>query len=165
MFYSFNTTFGFPNFKEVSNYSEFSIAGYGGDILAVYVSIKYASGNNLFFKSFRGVTSCPAYASLSQPELSGVFIPEVRTLVGTKMVDFDIASKLVLSCPANILTFSGVELDLGSTINIFSDLQLSFSLQGYIDLTAKDIVTEEGDIIKNTGDSNYKATINLSFAF
>jgi len=165
LFYSFNTTFGFPNFKGVSNYTDITIAGYGGDVLAVYTTIKYASGNNLFFKSFRGVTSSPAYSGVSQPELSGVLIPSVKAIVATSMVDVNFATKCVFVCPAERMSFSGVGFDLGTTVNVFSDLQLSINLESFVDLVAKDSVSEEGEIIRNTGESNYKLTFNLSFAF
>lgn len=156
IFYTVSSTFGVANFdfkNTFSNLTNASFSIFAGNIVAFNIGTTYASGKHGIFNSFRGFTSSTAYFSKSQPELSGVLIPDFDVLFAFGAASIDLSGKIVFGMPNANIDFNGIEFGLDTVVNIFSDLQLNLNLKGYYDIAG------------NNADSYYMATVNLAFAF
>lgn len=153
MFYKISSTFGTENFNKFTNYSSLKTNFILSDSLLLNVNLEYASGNQLFFSKFTGFTSRTAYNSSLYPELSGVILPSVDLVFSYMDYYSAFSVKTVFDYPEIQINFKGVEVCGNLLLNIFSDLQISFSGLYYMDLY------NEG------AENNIAVNVNCSFTF
>lgn len=153
MFYKISSTFGTENFNKFTNYSSLKTNFILSDSLLLNVNLEYASGNQLFFSKFTGFTSRTAYNSSLYPELSGVILPSVDLVFSFMDYYSAFSVKTVFDYPEIQMNFKGVEVCGNLLLNIFSDLQVSFSGLYYMDLLTEGV------------ENNIAVNVNCSFTF
>ena len=153
MFYKISSTFGTENFNKFTNYSSLKTNFILSDSLLLNVNLEYASGNQLFFSKFTGFTSRTAYNSSLYPELSGVILPSVDLVFSFMDYYSAFSVKTVFDYPEIQINFKGVEVCGNLLLNIFSDLQISFSGLYYMDLLTEGV------------ENNIAVNVNCSFTF
>jgi len=153
VYYSLVSSFCSENLKNISNYSAFTLQYYFGSVLNIRANAEYASGNQLIFEPFRGVTSNTAYNSSEYPELSGLFMPSLDLVFTVMGVYLGINGKVVMGYPESDLVMKGINLSTNILVNIFSDLQLGLYGSYYYDMN---IQGQENNFILN---------LNLSLSF
>lgn len=153
MFYKISSTFGTENFNKFTNYSSLKTNFILSDSLLLNVNLEYASGNQLFFSKFTGFTSRTAYNSSLYPELSGVILPSVDLVFSYMDYYSAFSVKTVFDYPEIQINFKGVEVCGNLLLNIFSDLQISFSGLYYMDLLTEGV------------ENNIAVNVNCSFTF
>lgn len=153
MFYKMSSTFGTENFNKFTNYSSLKTNFILSDSLLLNVNLEYASGNQLFFSKFTGFTSRTAYNSSLYPELSGVILPSVDLVFSFMDYYSAFSVKTVFDYPEIQINFKGVEVCGNLLLNIFSDLQISFSGLYYMDLLTEGV------------ENNIAVNVNCSFTF
>lgn len=143
--YTFVTQFSSENFDNLGNYSAVEFSFGKKNLFTINTGLKYAS------KDFTGFTSTPAYASSQSAEYKDVVIPYINgTYTETKAI-VNAGLKTVFKCQDSF-TFKGIDLGMGLSYNVFSDLQFGADVHGYLDLQNKDA-------------SNYSLGLKASLAF
>ena len=127
------------------NYSSASVLIFPSESTSVNTGITFATTDQ---------GSLTGYASLSPASLMAVgkITPKVAFAYTTGNMSFDAGADFVLVYSDPKYEPSNADVNAGITYNIFSDLQLGFSVSAAIDVTGG-----------NT--HNYNAKLNLSLAF
>lgn len=151
-YYSLVSVFGTTDFASLMNLSALSFQMYV-DSISLKIGVEYASGAQGPFSPFIGFDSNPAYNSIYSPEYSGVLLPGIDFTFTKNQFCFMLNGKLVLGMPEDSITVKGINLNLKSYINIFSDMQLEVSGIGYYDLDT------------DNAESYYSANLGLLISF
>ena len=150
--YSLKTTVGSINFSDVSNLSSVTLRFTPASFMAVYAEGIYASGENGFLKPFKGITSQKADFSMSEPEYSGLIKATLGcTGIIAKRINLGAQFGVVFDCLTETIGYKGLQYQISGGWNIFSDLQLGFTMSQFI---------------ANNADENKTAlSVNLALAF
>lgn len=151
-YYNLISSFGFDDFKSVTNFSSVSFMAFIADT-TIRLNCEYASGNQFIFKPFKGFNSSVAYTASWAPEYSGVLLPGLDFIYSRKEINIELNGKFVLLYPEDELIIKGISGNLKTVTNIYSDLAFEASLSVYYDL----------ETLGKT--NNYSANIGLSIAF
>ena len=133
IFYTFSSTFSTYNFTEVANLSKAKVDFYFPFMNgAASINAVYASGENGFLTSFKGITSNTASYSYDEPEYSGLLkagasasIKPVSNILVT------LGSDAVFLCPESTFSYGGFEVYANASYQIFTDLNLSLNAYYY----------------------------------
>lgn len=157
LFYLLQTTFGTKEFKGIMNYSSVDFMWYPLSFVNINLGVKYTSGKedlNGLFVPFSGVTLVQK-SSLDENYLSDCLLPTASIV----FYNGPFHSKLEVKCDIdivdaenNLFTVRGYYGSLDTTLNIFSDLQIGFDMNLFVDSVSSQ-------------DFMFNATIKAAFAF
>ena len=151
-FYYLASSFGTNDFASVMNYSTLNFYLYPTNIMTVSFGAEYASGKNGFLSPFLGVTSRSVVNSLTAPQTTGAIIPNLSCSFVVDKVYVGISTKFLLAVPESDFEAKGVEADLSFIYAPFTDLQLGFDVNSYID-------------ISKSNENNLTATLRAALSF
>ena len=153
VYYALASCAGTDDFKDIFNYSSFSLQCFISQVVTFKLNAEYASGNNGPLSSFVGFTSSPAYNSLISPELSGVIMSGADFLISTDRLYIGLNGRYIMSMPEDEIQTEGVNATANVVFNIFSDLQLGVTGIYYHDINT------------NGEQDNLSLNVNLSLSF
>ena len=114
--------------------------------------VDYTSGDHGFLGFFMPVTYKPIHNSQSGTGGADVIVPRLTGIFVIDKLCITANEKVVMSVPKKGFTFNGLDTSVSAVYNIFSDLQISCTLNAYADL-----VNAEYHV--------FSATLNAGFAF
>ncbi len=145
VFYNISTSLGSANFKNFMNYTGFTLYIFPSQQISLNAGLDYGSAQNGKLAAFTS-------ASFKGAEAAGNIIPRLGFTYGTDALCIDAAAKFLMAWDGGKYAASGTELNAGLVYNIFSDLQLGFSANAFLDATKAKA-------------NRYSANLNLSLAF
>lgn len=157
LFYQLQTTFGTKEFKGIMNFSSLDLMWYPLSFVNINLGVQYASGK----EDFNGIFI--PYSSVTLVEknpldggiLSDCLLPSASIVFynGPFYSKFEVKCDIdIVNTENKLFTFRGYYGSLDSTLNIFSDLQIGFDMNLFVDS-----VLSQNYI--------FNATIKAAFAF
>lgn len=145
IYYNLATSLGFANFKDVMNYSSFSLLVFPTEALSLNAGVTFATTEQ---------ASLTSYTSLAPASMTaaGKITPKASLSFTTKNMCIDFGGNFVLAYNDSKYEPSNTDWNVGFIYNIFSDLQLGFNVNTSFDVTGANA-------------HNYNAKLNLSLAF
>ena len=146
VYYNLATSFGFIDFKDMMNYSSLSFL--------IFPSEKVTLSAGATFGSADGQGPFKAYSSLSaaSPSYAGAITPKAALTYTTATMCIDVSGNLALTYSDPIYKPNDSNWSFSFIYNIFSDLQLGFTVNAKLDVTG-------------ANQHNYDAKLNLALAF
>lgn len=148
LFYELKTTISTESFNSISNLSTIMLTWFPTRSIRLHLMTDYASGGELCFDNFRTVSSF-SQSELTIVELSDALIPSAGVSFSLKnfYAYFDV--KGVFSIDDD-LKFKYVIAKLNSNLNLFSDLQIGFDVNGIFATSEKKADTKFSFSLKGT---------------
>lgn len=145
IYYNLATSLGFANFSDVMNYSAFSLLVFPTDALSLNAGVTFATTEQGSLKSYTSLAPVSMTAA-------GKITPKASVSYTTKNMCIDFGGNFVLAYNDSKYEPSNTDWNVGIIYNIFSDLQLGFTVNTSFDVTGANA-------------HNYNAKLNLSLAF
>lgn len=146
LFYNAATSFGFMNFKDLMNYSSFTLLAFPSEKVSLSAGASFGSAD--------GMGPFTAYSSLAATSVlaASKITPKAAFSYTTESMNVDLNASLPLEYTDDTYKIGSPNIGFAYIYNIFSDLQLGFSVNADIDLTGSNA-------------HNINAKLNLALAF
>lgn len=139
LFYALNSSFGTVNFETISNLSVLTLTGYFTRTFSMNLSGTYASGNQGKLAAFAGFTSMTATLAFDEPQYSSMMKFDLSaTKIFGKSAYLKGGTAAVFDMNESGCTFNGIQLNVSTMYNLFTDLQIGASFGQYFDLKNDD---------------------------
>ena len=145
IYYNLDTTIGLINFKDAMNYSAFSLMVFPSENLSLNAGATFGSGEQGPFVNFTSLSTASILAA-------GKITPKVGLSYTTGSMLAGLNGDFVLAYDGSSYSPSNTDWNFELIYNIFTDLQIGFSVNTTFDLTEAKA-------------NNYVAKLNLSLAF
>ena len=145
IFYNLGTSVGSENFKNLMDYSAFTLYFFPTPELSINAGVEYGSGE-------QGKLSPYSSISVKSMDAASKICPKLSLTYGTSTFCFDIGGRYILAYSDDKYSGAGTEANLGFVYNIFSDLQVGATVTAFLDSTEAKA-------------NNYTANLNIALAF
>ena len=145
VYYNLASSAGLIDFKKFMNYSGFTLLVFPAQTVSINAGAEFTTADDGKLAAF--------YSPLAA-KTGGQLAPKLGFTFGTDDMCFDLGGKYILQYANSSYAGYGAEINSSFIYNIFSDLQVGLSFNGFIDTTADKL---EGN--------RFTANLNIALAF
>ncbi|MBR5402199.1 MAG: hypothetical protein IK102_10365 [Treponema sp.] len=128
IYYNLSTSFGSADFKNLMNYSAFTLYVFPTDTISVTGGLDFGTGDKDKVGAYNAISSKVA-------DVSARIVPRAGFTYGTDNLCLDLTGKFILGYADEKYSAAGTELDVNFVYNIFSDLQVGLEAKAFFDAT------------------------------